>query len=175
MKSIVTALVCSVALVAFSITVFAQEKGKQVTLKGDLLCAKCSLGQTAGCTTAIQVQEGDKTVTYLLDDKGAGNRTMSRSAAAAKRKGPSPARWNRRTARTISSRPRSNTPRNKNSRRQDCVGFDLDEYLRRDEPADFDHAGCRPNVSEELAVRLADLFPAGDVGHEHARPHNVAQ
>jgi hypothetical protein len=72
MKSIVTALVCFVATIAFSIAVFAQEKGKQVTLKGDLLCAKCSLGQTAECTTAIQVKEGDKTVTYLLDDKGAG-------------------------------------------------------------------------------------------------------
>src|SRR4051812_35841063 len=99
---------------------------------------------------------------------------MSRSAVAARRRARSPARWSRRMARTISSRQRSNTPRNKSSRRHDCVGFDLDEYLWCNEPADFDHAGRRPNVLEELAVGLADLFPAGNVGHEHARPHNVA-
>jgi hypothetical protein len=58
--------------VVFVSSAWAQEKGKNVALKGTLLCAKCALGQETECTTAIQVKEGDKTVTYLLDDKGAG-------------------------------------------------------------------------------------------------------
>src|SRR5439155_20221553 len=61
---------CVVVLLAAAI--FAQDKGKEVTLKGTLMCAKCSLGKTTECTTAIQVKEGDKTVTYYLDDKGQG-------------------------------------------------------------------------------------------------------
>jgi hypothetical protein len=45
---------------------------KEVTLKGMILCAKCELKDKdlKKCTTAIQVKEGDKTVTYYLDDKG---------------------------------------------------------------------------------------------------------
>jgi hypothetical protein len=71
MKAIVSlSLGCVLALVA--VAVLAQEKGKEVSLKGTLMCAKCSLGKTTECTTAIQVKEGDKTVTYYLDDKGQG-------------------------------------------------------------------------------------------------------
>ena len=40
------------------------------TLKGTILCAKCELKETKECTTAIQVKEGGKTVTYYFDDKG---------------------------------------------------------------------------------------------------------
>ena len=59
-------------VVLLAAAVLAQEKAKkEVTLKGSLLCAKCALGEATECTTAIQVKEGDKTVTYLLDDKGA--------------------------------------------------------------------------------------------------------
>jgi hypothetical protein len=43
---------------------------KEVTLKGTIVCAKCPLKETKKCTTAIQVKEGDKLVTYCLDDKG---------------------------------------------------------------------------------------------------------
>jgi hypothetical protein len=45
---------------------------KEVTLKGTILCAKCTLKEKdfKKCTTAIQVKEGDKTVTYYFDDKG---------------------------------------------------------------------------------------------------------
>jgi hypothetical protein len=62
-------LLLATVFVAFAV---AEDKGKNVTLKGTILCAKCTLGQEAECTTAIQVKEGDKLVTYLLDDKGAG-------------------------------------------------------------------------------------------------------
>jgi len=52
--------------------VLAQEKGKEVTLKGTILCAHCVLKEGTECQTAIQVKEGDKLVTYYLEDKGAG-------------------------------------------------------------------------------------------------------
>jgi hypothetical protein len=47
-----------------------KEKPKEVTLRGTVLCAKCVLKETKACTTAIQVKDGDKVVTYYLDDKG---------------------------------------------------------------------------------------------------------
>jgi hypothetical protein len=47
----------------------AEEK-KEVTLKGDIVCAKCELKVTKKCTTAIVVKEGDKEVTYYFLDKG---------------------------------------------------------------------------------------------------------
>jgi len=74
-----------VALVA--VAAMAQDKNKEVTLKGTLLCAKCSLGKTAECTTAIQVKEGDKTVTYYLDDKGAGEEHHEPICGGAKKEG----------------------------------------------------------------------------------------
>jgi Family of unknown function (DUF6370) len=48
----------------------AQEKAKETTLKGQILCAKCALNETKECTTAIMVKDGDKEVTYYLSDKG---------------------------------------------------------------------------------------------------------
>jgi hypothetical protein len=46
--------------------------GKEQTLKGELVCAKCTLMQTDKCTNALKVKEGDKEVIYYLDDKGRG-------------------------------------------------------------------------------------------------------
>lgn len=47
---------------------------KEVKLEGTLVCAKCGLKEAGvkKCTNALQVKDGDKTVTYHLDDKGAG-------------------------------------------------------------------------------------------------------
>jgi hypothetical protein len=47
----------------------AQDK-KEVTLKGEISCAKCGLHQADKCGTAIVVKEGGKDVTYFLLDKG---------------------------------------------------------------------------------------------------------
>lgn len=44
---------------------------KEVTLTGVICCAKCTLKETKKCTTAIQVKEDGKLVTYYLLDKGA--------------------------------------------------------------------------------------------------------
>lgn len=67
-----TASIVSVIAVAilFSTLEAAHDKGKEVTLKGTILCAKCALKETDKCTTAIQVQEQGKTVTYYFHDKG---------------------------------------------------------------------------------------------------------
>jgi hypothetical protein len=46
------------------------KKGKEVTLKGTLVCGKCTLKETTDCSNVLQVKEGGKTVNYYLDDKG---------------------------------------------------------------------------------------------------------
>jgi hypothetical protein len=47
---------------------------KEVKLTGTLVCAKCKLKAEGvkKCTNALQVKEGEKTVTYYLEDKGNG-------------------------------------------------------------------------------------------------------
>ena len=74
MKLVFSALFPLVALGVLAVSGRAEEKDKdkpkEVTLKGTILCAKCVLKETKTCTTAIQVKEGDKVVTYYLDDKG---------------------------------------------------------------------------------------------------------
>src|SRR5258708_28333714 len=67
MKSVWTMLALAVALV---LATGLQAADKEVTLKGTILCAKCSLKETKKCTTAIVVKEDDKSVTYYFDDKG---------------------------------------------------------------------------------------------------------
>jgi Family of unknown function (DUF6370) len=55
-------------LLMLSLAVTAEEK-KEVTLKGDITCAKCTLkveGQDS-CATVIKVKEGDKDVIYWFD------------------------------------------------------------------------------------------------------------
>ena len=86
MKTFVSLSVgCVVVMLAMA--ALAQDKGKEVTLKGTLMCAKCSLGKTSECTTAIQVKEGDETVTYYLDDKGAGEEHHEPICGGSKKEG----------------------------------------------------------------------------------------
>jgi hypothetical protein len=61
-----------VALCLFAVGALAEEKKekKEVTLKGEIMCAKCELKETKKCTTAIVVKDGDKTVTYYFLDQG---------------------------------------------------------------------------------------------------------
>ncbi len=67
-----TALTAALALVVMCVLVVGlrADDNKEVTLKGTILCAKCALKEAKKCQTAIQVKEGDKTVTYYFDDKG---------------------------------------------------------------------------------------------------------
>ncbi len=52
----------------------AAKADKEVSLTGTMMCAKCGLKEpgVTKCTNAIQVKDGEKTVTYFLDDKGNG-------------------------------------------------------------------------------------------------------
>lgn len=43
---------------------------KEVTLKGTMVCGKCTLQVCKKCTNVLQVKEGDKTVDYFIEDKG---------------------------------------------------------------------------------------------------------
>jgi hypothetical protein len=72
MKTLFAVLVCPLAVMLGMLTVSAQEATKEVTLKGQILCAHCALKEGDKCQTAIQVKEGDKTVTYYFSDKGEG-------------------------------------------------------------------------------------------------------
>jgi hypothetical protein len=46
------------------------EKGKEVTLKGKITCAKCDLGVTKSCATVIVVKKDNKDVVYYFDKAG---------------------------------------------------------------------------------------------------------
>ena len=52
----------------------AAKADKEVSLTGTMVCAKCGLKEPGftKCTNAIQVKDGEKTITYFLDDKGNG-------------------------------------------------------------------------------------------------------
>ena len=69
MKAIALFAATMLGLILVSQSIQADDK-KEVTLKGTILCAKCALKETKKCQNAIQVKDGDKTVTYYLDDKG---------------------------------------------------------------------------------------------------------
>jgi len=87
MKTFVSLAACFTAALMLASALLADDKPKEVTLKGTLMCAKCTLNQTSECTTAIQVKEGDKLVTYLLDDKGAGEEHHEPICGGAKKEG----------------------------------------------------------------------------------------
>lgn len=49
---------------------------KATTFEGKLVCAKCTLGETAKCQHALIVKDGDKKVTYMVDDKNANHKAV---------------------------------------------------------------------------------------------------
>ncbi len=73
MKAVKMLALGAAVLCALALTLRADDKkadAKEVTLKGTLVCTKCLLGETADCGNAIQVKDGDKTVTYYIKDDG---------------------------------------------------------------------------------------------------------
>jgi hypothetical protein len=65
------ALVLAVVVVARADDKKDAAKGDHKTLKGELLCAKCTLKEDHDmCVNALRVMDGDKEVIYYLDDKG---------------------------------------------------------------------------------------------------------
>lgn len=65
----VTSLVMVFALVA-GLQAEDKKDAKEVTLKGTLVCGKCTLKETDKCTNVLQVKKGDKTENYYIEDKG---------------------------------------------------------------------------------------------------------
>lgn len=76
MKSVWSMPLGLAVVLALVVGLHAQEqgkekaKGKEVTLKGTLMCAKCELKEAAKCTNAIKVKEEGKDVVYYLNDQG---------------------------------------------------------------------------------------------------------
>ena len=69
-------LALALTLVAVTTAVQArpdEKKDKEVTLKGDICCAKCELGVAKSCATVIKVKEDGKDVVYYVKGKGAGD------------------------------------------------------------------------------------------------------
>ena len=58
--------VAALALFAWVTPSFAAEKGKEVTIKGEGKCAKCSLKETKECQNVIQTEKDGKKVNYYL-------------------------------------------------------------------------------------------------------------
>jgi hypothetical protein len=67
-----TALSLAVVLGFFAF-VQADDK-KEVTIKGTMVCGKCTLKVCQKCTNVLQVKEDGKTVNYFIDDKGKGEK-----------------------------------------------------------------------------------------------------
>jgi hypothetical protein len=63
MKKMLTAVVGAALL---NLAAFSVSADEAKTIKGTGMCAKCELKETKGCQNAVQVQEGDKKVTYYL-------------------------------------------------------------------------------------------------------------
>jgi len=62
-KSMLAALVVAGLTMALTLKARADD---EKTITGDGKCAKCALKETKECQNAVQVKEGDKTVTYYL-------------------------------------------------------------------------------------------------------------
>lgn len=57
-----------VAWLVLGVSATRAAEPKPVTLSGEGKCAKCALKETKTCQNAITVEEGDKKITYLLED-----------------------------------------------------------------------------------------------------------
>ncbi len=68
MKNVLLAS-CGLAMALCLTVALRAEDKKEVTLKGQVVCA-CELGQGQACHAVIQVKEGDMEVTYYLRDEG---------------------------------------------------------------------------------------------------------
>src|ERR1700731_1824846 len=55
------------------------------------------------------------------------------------------------------------------------VGLDLNQHLGRDERADLNHGGGRPNPAKKLAMGSADLLPIRNIDHKHPSADDVFQ
>jgi hypothetical protein len=75
-KAVTVFLGLVVVLCGAMLTAQAEEKkaDKAKTIKGTMVCGKCTLGVCKKCTNVLQVKEGDKEVEYFIEDKGKGEK-----------------------------------------------------------------------------------------------------
>lgn len=64
MKKIIT----MIAAVAVGSLITTSASAAEKTLKGEGMCAKCELKETAKCQNAVRVEEDGKKVVYYLED-----------------------------------------------------------------------------------------------------------
>lgn len=69
MKGLKVSLLALLFVFTFAISTSADDKAKKTTLKGNLVCGKCTLGITDGCSNVLQVEKDGKKMNYVLDDK----------------------------------------------------------------------------------------------------------
>jgi hypothetical protein len=63
-------IVLSLAVILGFFALAQADDKKEVTLKGKMVCGKCTLKVCQKCTNVLQVEEDGKTVNYFIDDKG---------------------------------------------------------------------------------------------------------
>ena len=66
MKKFALMLAAGILLAVSTSTVTAADTGKETTLDGKMVCAKCVLHETKECQNVLQVQQDGKTVNYYL-------------------------------------------------------------------------------------------------------------
>lgn len=70
MSRLLSMLVLSVAVCAYTAPLMAADKEKEVKLEGNICCGKCELKESAKCAVTIVAKDKDgKKVTYWFDDK----------------------------------------------------------------------------------------------------------
>jgi len=66
MKKLLVSSIAAIGILAASFTYAADKEAKEITIKGEGKCAKCSLKETESCQNAIQVESGKNKGTYYL-------------------------------------------------------------------------------------------------------------
>ncbi len=66
MKSLIAPLLALVVVTALSAIGVTAAETKEVTLKGTLICAKCTLHETDACQNVLVVKDGDKETKYYM-------------------------------------------------------------------------------------------------------------
>jgi hypothetical protein len=64
--------------VAFSFLGLAAHAVADKTIKGEAQCAKCTLKEAQSCQAAVKVKEGDKTVTYYIEQNDVAKKVHSK-------------------------------------------------------------------------------------------------
>jgi hypothetical protein len=62
----------SLAVVLGFLALAQADDKKEVTLKGTMVCGKCTLKVCKKCTNVLQVEKDGKAVNYFIEDKGGG-------------------------------------------------------------------------------------------------------